>query len=101
MSQQITVLKRIKKNCFCQNCGKRFIKLSLLINYCAESWHFCSKCLTAKLKKNERALRFVYLGKTSFYKTLVVENGYCHFSKSTTSKNVKHGTTNYNLRGNG
>ena len=35
--------------------------------------HFCSSRLTGKLEKlNERALRFVYQGKTSTYETLVV-----------------------------
>ena len=46
-------------------------------NYCAESWHFCSKCLTEKLEKlKERALRFVYQDKTSAFETLVVKNGH-------------------------
>ena len=46
------------------------------VNYCAQSWHFCSNRLTEKLEKlNERALRIVYQDKISAYETLVV-NGY-------------------------
>ena len=53
-------------------------------NYCAESWHFCSKRLTEKLEKvNERALRFVYRDQSSTYEALLKQN------KSNTLRNQR------------
>ena len=77
MSQQIAVLKRMKKLLplkLREHLYRAFIAPHF--NYCAESWHFCSRHLTEKREKlNERALRFVYQDKTSAYETLVVKNG--------------------------
>ena len=74
MSQEIAVLKRMKKLLplkLRKNLYRAFIAPHF--NYCAESWHR----LTEKLEKlNERALRFVYQDKISPYKTLIVKNGY-------------------------
>ena len=76
VSQEIAVLKRMKKLLplkLREHLYRAFIAPHF--NYCAESWHFCSKRLTEKLEKlNERALRFVYQDKTSTYETLVVKN---------------------------
>ena len=74
VSQQIAVLKRMKKFLplkLRENLYRAFIAPHF--NYCAESWHR----LTEKLEKlNERALRFVYQDKISPYKTLIVKYGY-------------------------
>ena len=121
VSQQIAVLKRMKKLLplkLQENLYRAFI--APLFNYCAESWHFCGNRLTEKLEKlNERALRFVYQDKISPYKTLIVKNGYSTLANqrlakmlSTVSKAVGNGNvpssiselltarnSNYNLRG--
>ena len=78
LSQQITVLKRMKKLLSLKLREKLFRTfIAPHFNYWAESWHFCSNRLTGKLKKlNEQALRFVYQDKISAYETLVVKNGY-------------------------
>ena len=81
VSQQIAVLKRMKKLLpfkLREKLYRAFIASHF--NYCAESWHFCSNRLTGKLQKlNERALRFVYQDKISTYQTLVVKNRYTTF----------------------
>ena len=78
VSQKIAVLKRMKKLLSLKlrkNLYRAFIAPHF--NYCAESWHFFGNLLTEKLEKlNERALRFVYQGKTSPYETLIVKNRY-------------------------
>ena len=78
VSQQIAVLKRMKKLLPLKLREKLYRTfIAPHFNYCAESWHFCSNRLTGKLKKlNEQALRFVYQDKISTYETLVVKNGY-------------------------
>jgi len=61
VSQQIAVLKRIKKF-LPLSCGKIYIERSLLyiLIIVPKTWHFCSNRLTGKLEKlNEQALRFV------------------------------------------
>ena len=77
MSQQIAVLKRMKKLLplkLRENLYRAFIAPHF--NYCAESWHFCGNRLTENLEKlNERALRFVYQDKNCPYETLIVKNG--------------------------
>ena len=121
VSQQIAVLKRMKKLLPLQlweNLYRAFIAPHF--NYCAESWHFCGNRLTEKLKKlNERALRFVYQDKNSPYETLIVKNGYSTLANqrlakmlSTVSQAIGNGNvpssvsklltarnSNYNLRG--
>ena len=78
LSQQIAVLKRMKKLLplkLPENLYRAFIAPNF--NYCAESWHFFGNRLTEKLEKlNERALRFVYQDKTFPYEILIVKNGY-------------------------
>ena len=78
VSQQIAVLKRMKKLLPLKLREKLYRTfIASHFNYWAESWHFCSNHLTGKLKKlNEQALRFVYQDKISTYETLVVKNGY-------------------------
>ena len=62
ISQQVAVLKRMKKMLPLET--KRRLYHAFIIphlDYCSETWHFCSKNDTAKLEKaNERALRFVF-----------------------------------------
>ena len=42
-------------------------------NYCAETWHFCSKSSLNKLEKvNERAIRFVFKDKNTPYCDLLI-----------------------------
>ena len=80
MSQQIAVLKRMKKLLPLKLREKHYRAfIAPHFNYCAESSHFCNR-LTGKLEKlNERALHFVYQDKISTYdETLVVKNGYTH-----------------------
>ena len=78
VSQQIAVLKRMKKLLPLKLREKLYRTfIASHFNYCAESWHFCSNRLTGKLKKlNEQAFHFVYQDKISTYETLVVKNGY-------------------------
>ena len=64
-------------------------------NYCAESWHFCSKRLTEKLEKlNERALRIVYQDKTFTYEA----NGHCSLANQRLAKML---STMFRAIGNG
>ena len=60
VSQQIAVLKRMKKILLFET--RECLCLEFIIpqfTYCSETWHFCNKNITAKLEKvNERALRF-------------------------------------------
>ena len=86
VSQQIAVLKRMKKLLpLREKLYRTFIAPHF--NYCAESWHFCSNRLTGKLKKlNEQALRFVYQDKISTYEALVVKNGYSTFANQRLAK---------------
>lgn len=62
VSSQVAVLKRMKKILpfdTRMNLYRAFIVPHS--NYCAETWHFCSKRASDELEKiNERALRFVY-----------------------------------------
>ena len=62
VSQHVAVLKRMKKILLFDtrmNLYRAFIVSHS--NYCAETWHFCSKRASDQLEKiNERALRFVY-----------------------------------------
>ena len=45
-------------------------------NYCAETWHFCSKNSLNKLEKvNERAIRFVFKDKNTSYCDLLKQLG--------------------------
>ena len=78
VSQQITVLKRMKKLLLLKLREKLYgAFIAPHFNYCAESWHFCSNRLKGKLENlNERAIRFVYQDKISIYETLAVKNGY-------------------------
>ena len=77
VSQQIAVLKRMKKLLPLKLWEKLYRAfIAPHFNYCVESWHFCSNRLTGKLENlNERAIRFVYQDKISTYETLVVKNG--------------------------
>ena len=80
VSQQIAVLKRMKKLLPLKLREKHYRAfIALHFNYCVESSHFCNR-LTGKLEKlNERAVHFVYQDKISTYdETLVVKNGYTH-----------------------
>ena len=77
VSQQITVLKRMK-NLLSLKLWKKLYRAFIVphFNCCAKSWHFCSNRLTGKLEKlNEHELCFVYQDKISTYETLVVKNG--------------------------
>ena len=73
VSQQVTVLKRMKKILpfdTRMNLYRAFIVP--YFNYRAETWHFCSKRASDKLEKiNERALRFVYRDNNSSYEMLL------------------------------
>ena len=88
VSQQITVLKRMKKLLLLKLREKLYgAFIAPHFNYCAESWHFCSNRLTGKLENlNERAIRFVYQDKISIYETLAVKNGYSTLANQRLSK---------------
>ena len=89
VSQQIAVLKRMKKLLPLKLREKLYRAfIAPHFNYCAESWHFCSNRLTGKLEKlNERALHFVYQDKISTYnETLVVKNGYSTLANQRVAK---------------
>lgn len=62
VTQQIAVLKRMKKNLPFEI--RKCLYLSFIIphfNYCSETWHFCNKSAIAKLEKvSERALSYVF-----------------------------------------
>ena len=77
VSQQIAVLKRMKKLLPLKLWEKLYRAfIAPHFNCCNDSWHFCSNHLTRKLEKlNERELCFVYQDKISTYETLVVKNG--------------------------
>ena len=77
VSQQIAVLKRMKKILPFET--RKCLYLGFIIphfNYCSETWHFCNKNITAKLEKvNERALRFVFNKKQMPYCELLYKIG--------------------------
>lgn len=77
VSQQIAVLKRMKKILPFET--RKRLYLAFIIphfNYCSETWHFCNKGATAKLEKvNERALRFVFNEKQMPYSELLNKIG--------------------------
>ena len=77
VSQQIAVLKRMKKILPFET--RKCLYLGFIIphfNYCSETWHFCHKNITAKLEKvNERALRFVFNEKQMSYCELLDKIG--------------------------
>ena len=77
VSQQIAVLKRMKKILPFET--RKCLYLGFIIphfNYCSETWHFCNKNITAKLEKvNERALRFVFNEKQMSYCELLDKIG--------------------------
>ena len=77
VSQQVAVLKRMKKILpfdTRMNLYRAFIVPHF--NYCAETWHFCSKRASDKLEKiNERALRFVYQDTNSSYEVSLKKCG--------------------------
>ena len=65
VSQQVAVLKRMR-NILPFDIRKN-IYMSFMVphfDYCAQTWHFCSKSLAEKLEKvNEGAVRFVFRDK--------------------------------------
>ena len=74
LSQQIAALKRMKKMLPYEI--RKTIYMSFIaphFNYCAESWHFCSKTAATKLEKmtNQRAIRFVFKDKNTPYRDLL------------------------------
>ena len=77
VSQQIAVLKRMKKILLFET--KMCLYLGFIIrhfNYCSETWHFFNKNSTARLEKvNERAIRFVFNQKQSSYCELLNKIG--------------------------
>ena len=77
VSQQIAVLKRMKKIFPFET--RKCLYLAFIIphfNYCSETWHFCNKSAIAKLEKvNERALRFVFNEKQRPYSELLDKIG--------------------------
>ena len=88
VSQQITVLKRMKKLLLLKLREKLYgAFIAPHFNYCAESWHFCSNRLTGKLENlNERTIRVVYQDKISIYETLAFKNGYSTLANQRLSK---------------
>ena len=81
VSLHVAVLKRMKKILpfdTHMNLYRAFIVPHS--NYCAETWHFCSKRASDKLEKiNERALRFVYRDNNYSYEMLLksVDSKHC------------------------
>ena len=77
VSQQIAVLKRIKKILPFET--RKCLYLAFIIphfNYCSETWHFSNKSAISKLEKvNERALRFVFNEKQRPYSELLNKIG--------------------------
>ena len=77
VSQQIAVLKRMKKILPFET--RKCLYLAFIIphfNYCSETWHFSNKSAIAKLEKvNERALRFVFNEKQRPYSELLNKIG--------------------------
>ena len=70
VSQKLAVLKPVRNMPPFEL--RKAIYLSFIVlhfNYCADSWHFCSKTSATKLEKvNERAIRFVFIDKSSSYR---------------------------------
>ena len=77
VSQQIAVLKRMKKILPFET--RKCLYLAFIIphfNYCSETWHFSNKSAIAKLEKvNERALRFVFNEKQTPFSELLNKIG--------------------------
>ena len=73
VSQQIAVLKRMKKMLPFET--RRELYLAFILphfNYCSETWNFCSKSAADKLERlNERAIRFVFRDKYTSYSELL------------------------------
>ena len=73
VSQQIAVLKRMKKMLPFET--RRDLYLAFILphfNYCSETWNFCSKSAADKLERlNERAIRFVFRDKYTSYSELL------------------------------
>ena len=61
VSQQIAVLKRMKKILPFERRKCLYLGFIFLhFNYCSETWHYCNKNITTKLENvNDSALRFV------------------------------------------
>ena len=77
ISQQVTVLKRMKKMLPLET-RKRLYRAFIIphFNYCSETWHFCSKNDIVKLEKaNERVLWFVFNEKQTSYCELLNKIG--------------------------
>ena len=73
VSQQIAVLKRMKKMLPFETRRDRYLTFILLhFNYCSETWNFCSESATDKLERlNERAIRFVFRDTYTSYSELL------------------------------
>ena len=73
VSQQIAVLKRMKKMLpFETRCDLYLAFILPHFNYCSETWKFCSKSAADKLERlNERAIRFVFRDKYTSYLELL------------------------------
>ena len=70
VSQQVATLKRMLPYEIRTTICMSFIAPHF--NYCAKSWHFCSKTSATKLEKvNERAIRFVFKDKNTPYRDLL------------------------------
>ena len=73
VSQQIAVLKRMKKMRPFET--RRDLYLAFILphfNYCSETWNFCSKSAADKLERlSERAIRFVFRDKYTSYSELL------------------------------
>ena len=73
VSQQVTVLNRLKKILpFEPRIDTYRAFIAPHFNYCSESWHHCGRRGSSKLEKvSERALRFVTRDKSTTYETLL------------------------------
>ena len=73
VSQQIAVLKRMKKMLPFKT--RHVLYLAFILphfNYCSETWNFCSKSAADKSERsNERAIRFVFRDKYMSYLELL------------------------------
>ena len=82
-SMQINALKRIAK--FLNEQSRILIYKAFIssnFNYCPVSWIFCGKRNSDKLEKvNERALRFVFLDRSSTYSELLRRGGFLSLSQ--------------------
>ena len=80
---QINALKRIAK--YLNERSRILIYKSFIssnFNYCPVSWIFCGKKNSDELEKlQERALRFVYLDRTSTYAELLTRGGFLSLSQ--------------------